>query len=285
MSDDLRHSFHRWFRAQVYRDHEQPRLRFVLRNAAHGTRSGEIDEYEIQTGGELDPDHVASVADEILTSAQQDADGAGQSLQSYIVMAVEAGKKTGPRTRFKLRGDGDEDESGEERPDQAGITMQLMRHNEALMRMATMGAQGTINALSRQLEIATTQVAKLNEQRQEAFETLEDAKSRNHERQMALLESGQEQERKNAAFQLAAQKFAQIMPMIMAKLTGAPVPQSTEPTPSPSPTAGSPQIVELLKSFFDQLSPEQLTSIASLLTPAQQAPLLAILQSVQAQPN
>jgi hypothetical protein len=266
MSTNQEHELTKWFRNQVFRPREKPLEKFVLRNANAGYKSGEVEEFDLPSE-QMDADQVAAFLEQITTAAQRDADAAGTKLQTYMLMALEMGAKTGPRHRFRVRGDGEEEDSGEEKPDKEGIISQLMRHNEALMRMATMGAQQTITTLTRQLESANTTISRLNELRQTAFDTVEEAKSKQHERELQLLMTGNDEERKNAAFQGVVKKLDILWPVIVNKMAGKKILSDSE--------------TSMLKEFVNGVSQEQFINIAKHLNEAQRIALMTIFKELR----
>lgn len=266
MSTNQEHELSRWLRNQIFRQRDKPLEKFVLRNANAGYKSGEVEEFELPSDP-MEPDQVTIFMEQITQAAQRDADAAGTKLQTYMLMALEMGAKTGPRHRFRLRGDGEEEDSGEEKPDKEGIIAQLMRFNEALMRMATMGAQQTITTLARQLESANTTIAKLNEQRQVAFDTIEEAKSKQHERELQLLMAGNDEERKNATFAKVVQKLDVLWPVIVNKMAGKKILSDSE--------------TSMLKEFVNGISQEQFIGIAKHLDEAQRIALMTIFKELR----
>lgn len=255
----------RWIRNQVFKDRITPLAKFVLRNAAYGSRGGEVEEFDV--AGEMTPEQVSAFAEQIVQSAKRDADAAGTKLQSYLLMALEEDASTGPRFRFRIRGEGDEEDSGEERPDKDGIVSQMMRHNEALMRMATMGASSTIMQLTKQLEAANAVIAKQNEQRQAMLEVVEEARTAQHDREMQAFIVNSNEERKTKAFDTVAEKVGALWPVVINKLSGKQLLSEGE--------------TNVLQGFVNGLSQQQLAQIASCLSTEQRIALMKIYQEVQ----
>lgn len=258
--------FQRWLRNQIFKARQTPLSRLTLRNAANGHRSGEIEEFDVPAE-QLEPDQVTELADSIMAAAQRDADAAGTKLQSYIVTAYEIGASSGPRHRFRIRGEGEEEDSGEEKPDRDGLISQMMRHNEALMRMATMGAQATITNLTRQLDAAHGSIAKLTEQKAQAQEVLESAKSRQAERELMIIESEAEQSRKNALVTTVVNKMESLVPVLLSKLGGTGKMLADRES-------------KVLKGFVNQLTQEQIMAMASHLSTEQQIALMTMIKEL-----
>lgn len=263
---DQEKELERWLRNQIFRERTKPLEKFLLRNANAGYKSGEVEEFELPTET-MTPDQVPLMCEQILQSAQRDADAAGTKLQTYMLMALEMGAKTGPRHRFRVRGDGEEEDSGEEKPDEKGIISQLMRHNEALMRMATLGAQQTITTLTRQNEQANRTIEALNAQRQAAFDSVEASKSLQHERELQLMITGGDEERKNAIQGAVFKKLESLFPIILNKISGTKVLSAEENS--------------ILKGFVNELTQEQILGMAQHLSQEQRIALMTIFKEVR----
>lgn len=260
----------RWLRTQLFRQgNDGPGLeKFVLRTATQG-RGAVVEEFLVH-GAPL-TDEVPVMCQQVLMAAQRDADAQGSKLVSYALHAVQAGERGnrgGVMFRFRVRGDGEEDEGlGDEQPNERGLVAQVMRHNEALMRMATMGAQSTINNLTEQLKNANAEIIKLHAQRQEAFEAVESSKSLQHEREIHLLTVGNQEERKNAAFQKLASKVEVLLPIMFNKIAGKKVLTEEESS--------------MLTPFIESLTEEQIRRVSQQLSPEQQVALFNIYKGVR----
>lgn len=264
MSDKLRKDIERFVRQQLFRQRTTPVDRIVLRSAGTGSKGSEVDTIDISP--EFDNDSMPVLVDEILTRAQADADSLGSKMQRYIVCACEIGKKDGARFAFRLRGEGDEDdgEQGEDAPTEKGLTSQLMRHNEALMRMLVMTTGTQVGAMSRRLEANEAMMGKLYEERVKDKEAVEASKSLQHERDMQMLLTSGAEERKNDLFK----KLEMLAPLIVNKLAGKSV--------IPDGPGG-----DIVKTLSDSLSGDQLQKISQFLTPEQQMLLLTLIKTAR----
>lgn len=256
----------KWLRQQIFRAREVPLERFSLRSAASGTKAEEVETFALPA--DFNGDNVGVLLDEITSRAQADADGMGTKLQRYVLVAIEMGAKSGPRYPFKVRGEGEEedrDESDDDgQPTEKGLTRQLMRHNEALMRMLVMTTGSAVTSMSRRLDNAEATNLAMVKQRSEDLRVLEAAKTEQHERdQQLLLVSGQE-ERKNELFK----KLELLMPIVVNKLSGRDV----------MPVGKG---ADIFQTLADSLQPEQLQQIAPFLTQEQQMLLLTLLKSAR----
>lgn len=261
MSETQEQGILRWMRSQIFRNRQKPLARFVLRNASTGFKSGEVEEFELPDE-QLTPEQVSELAENIMLAARRDADATGTKLQTYLLMAIEAGAKDGPRHRFRVRGEGEEDDSGEEKPDQQGVTQMLMRHQEALMRMSMMGTQQIIANLSKQLEQANNTIVRLNEEKNRMLVAVEEAANKQHERELQLLTAGNEEERKTLAYNQAITKLNELWPVIVNRISGRRMLSEGE--------------TSLLKQFLNGLRHEQLVAIAGHLSNEQRISLMTM---------
>jgi len=260
---DIRRDLERFLRQQLFRNREQPLTCFSLRSAGVGSKGSAVDTFEIPDG--FSGDHVGILVDEILMRAQADADGLGSKLQRYILIALEVSKKDGPRFPFRLRGEGEDDtDEGEEPPNEKGLLAQMMRHNEALMRMNTMAMGGVMTTLAKRLEAAEKFNEVLIAQRHSYLESLENAKSLQHDRDMEALQISGHEDRKAELFK----KLEMILPLVINKVTGRKL--------LPEGTGG-----DVFSTLANSLTPEQLQAIAPYLTQEQQMMFLTLLKSAR----
>jgi len=252
-----------FLRLQLFRERSIPLEKFVLRHSASGSRGTEIDEFPIT--GQVSQDHIAIMADDIMVRAQSYADGLGSKSQKFALEAVVEGAKTGPRFMFSLRGESDEDdEDGEEQPTERGLTQQLMRHNEALMRMLVMTTGTSVTHLQKQLEKAGETITDLVQQQNEHRKMIEAANTEQHERDMQMLLTSGQEDRKSALFK----QVEQLIPIVMRKAMGAPLLTDKEQS--------------VIGPFLSSLTKEQVQGIAQNLSPEQQIALFKIYQEVTA---
>lgn len=265
MSDSkTKRDLERFIRQQLFRVRETPLERFVLRSAAPGGKGAEVDTIVIPDG--FNGDHIGILLDDICAKAQSDADSLGTKLQRYILIACEVGKKDGPRQAFRLRGEGDDDDGdeGEEAPTEKGLVSQLMRHNEALMRGVMMLSATQTTAMSRRLEGQEATINRMFDERVKDREAIEAAKSLSHERDMQmLLTSGQEDRKAQLV-----EKVQTLFPLIVNKLAGKEI----------IPDGADGDIVQKLAASFTQ---EQLQQMAPLLNNEQQLLMMTLIKAAR----
>lgn len=259
----------RWLRGQIFRSREKPLEKFLLFNGASmSTRSsgGPIEEFEMPSE-QLSGEQIPIMKDQILQAAQRDADTEGSKLQTYFVVALEMGAKTGPRHRFRVRGEGEEDDIEDGKPTQSGLVSQLMRHNEAMMRTMVQAHHTTVSLLTRQNEMLADTNAKLMIQRQEAFLAIEEAKSNQADRELQLLMAGNEEERKTEVQKQVMGKLNALFPIIINKMAGKNLLNEQE--------------TSVLREFASGLQPEQLQGIMQHLSNEQKITLLSLIKEIQ----
>lgn len=262
----------RWLHAQLFSEHREGSVvRFSLRHlSAMKQGLGDVDAVDVPEDRETLPSFVDDCAAQLETSATQDAEGLAGGVQSYAVVAHYSEAPDAPGRRFTMRvasspdaDDGSEDPSRTETPDKSGIVAQSMRHSEALMKMATAGAQQTIQALTRQLAIKDETIAKLSEKHLESIELIEDLSSSKHERDLRLLRETNTQKRQDDLVNMVTP----LVPVMLAKLTGQKV----------LPGGAGDGVRALLTSITE----DQFGSLMQVLRPEQQALVANMMREMQ----
>lgn len=262
---DNRKTLERFIRQQVFRTRENALERFILRSGIG--RGNEVD--TISVPPDVNSDNILLFVDEILSRAQSDADSLGSKTQRYTLIAAELGQKDGARFNFRVKGEGDDedDDGGGEPATEKGIITQQMRHNEALMRMLVQATGTMVNGMARRLDAAEKQTEMLITQRHEHLRVLEDAKTQQHERDVQMLLTSGQEERKNALLKRAETLF----PLVLNKLSGKPlIPEGPE--------------ANVMRALANSLTPDQLQAMAPLLTTEQQILLMTILKAMREEP-
>jgi len=252
----------KWIRQQLSRQRDVRLERFVLRSAQIGTKGSEVETFPVPD--EISVDNVGLFVDEIMARAQTDADVIGK-LVRYNLIACEVGRKDGSRFSFRLRGEADDDDSeGDEAPTEKGLIGQLMRHNEALMRMAVMTMGTTNTMLARRVEQSEQANERLVDERSQYFRAMEESKSLQHERDVSMLLASGQEERKNEALK----KLESLLPVVVNKIAGREV--------LPEGQTG-----DIFGTLANSLSPDQLQHIAPYLTQEQQLMLLTLIKAAR----
>jgi hypothetical protein len=263
---DQEKKFGDWMRAELCR--QKPATKFTLRSASPGTRGSEIESFEIEEALELE--EIPVYAGSILQRAQEDADGNGPGVCRYVVHSYRKGdSKPGSRFAFRLRGESDldlDDESGEEPATIKGLMAQLMRHNEIQSRTMVMAVSTGMASMARRLESADRLNETLVKERTTMFQTIEEAKSDQHTRDMELMLADKSQARKDQAFA----KLMGLVPLVINKIAGSKIlPDKSDP------------LMMLLEPLIGSMSQEQFNSIAGTLNPDQQIMFVDLLKTFQ----
>lgn len=274
---DIEKKLANWLSSELGRNRskDKPLRRFVLRTAAPGSKGAEIETYELDETIMLTSDDIPAYAGNILQRAQDDADGAGPTIQRYTLFSFCKGaQQPSGRFIFRLRGQSDldlDDEAGEDAPTNKGLLQQLMRHNEATNRALMQGMTGMMGIMTRQLESVNQVNEKLIRERTDMFETLESARSTQSERDTQLMLVSGEQERKDKAFE----KLMGLVPVVINRMIGAKV----------MPGDANDPLMLMLDPLISGMSQEQFQGITATLKPEQQLMFFEILKTIQARKN
>ena len=207
--------------------------------------------------------------DEIENATVVDADGIG-GVQSYQVQAFFE-KLEGAKSRytFRIEADDDEEEYKSEPPTQAGLTAQLMRHNEAQARTMTMTTGQVMASLSRQNTRLLEMAEKVFEDKLKLIEAMEDLSTKKHERDIEL----RDQAFKQTMVEDGYKKLVMLAPILVNKFMGKKLlPEQ----------AGTMEI--MMARLMESIGPEQGEALSKILTPDQMAILMEIATKYQKSP-
>lgn len=262
MSNANRDKMIRWIRKQL--GASGTLVRMVLRHAS-GPKTAAVCEFEVDSKTTAE-DYASS----IMMAATDDANGLGgihkYSLASYYVERPEA-----PRERFSFRiiaeqndEDGMDDLATEDASGK-GITSQLMRHNEAIMRVSTMGTNDLIRHYQAMLAAQMARNGELEERYNTMVGMAEELASLKHERDLATLRATHDMKQKDQM----VEKGMLLLPTLINKMTGKKLlPENTSAEK------------EALLQFGKSLSPEQLEKMSQVLSPVQFITVIELLKSV-----
>ena len=265
-----------WLRNQLFsEDKEQgPVCKLILRHLGvdNRTSTGNVFQVMIPHNAkrvDMDHDELEVLANDIEADSAEDAEGIG-GVQKYQLMAFRV-KSRLPVGRFTFRMSGSEideyDGDGSSEPaNQRGHMAQMMRHNEALMRISVMGANQSIGLLNRTVAKQADQIDSLMGERFRTMELLEQLVSKKHERELATKESENREER----YQQLFEKGNVLLPLIANKIAGRKV----------LPEHVSPE-VSMTRALFETMSQAQMSAILPHLRPEQRLALIEVLEKVQ----
>lgn len=270
----VRRDFETWVRKQFMVQRAEGRCtRLLLRHVTQGNKAGN-EVASINLPPEYDEQTVQEVANEIETSAHTDAGGLGGP-QKYMVFAFFEKSEAKPLARFPFLehasdvGDSDEgDELDTESPNAKGLTAQLMRHNEALMRTTMMGITQIIGTLQRQTAKQAETIEKLVEEKFQNLDLVEELLGRKQERDIAA----QEADTKRKLITDAGEKALALLPVIVNKMAGKEV--------MAAPSMND----EMLRSFLATITPEQMEGLSKVLKPEQAMIVMELYQKMMNPP-
>lgn len=264
-----------WLSRQFYKMDEAlgPCCKLVCRHLSADGRTKTGDVFQIMVPHneqvvKVDEDELLIMANQIESSVLEDAEGIG-GVQRYQILAYHT-QASRPVTRFTFRmSAADLDEYEDEFSEPAstkGQHAQIMRHNEALMRIAVMGANQALGLQNRTIARQADLIEKMMSQRMEEFELIEELRSNQHERELMTKAEEAKQERYNQLFE----KGKVLLPVVANRIAGRKVlPEDTDP------------MVETLKSLVETLDPGQVSDILPRLRPEQQIALLEFIEAYQ----
>lgn len=251
----------RFLRQQLFRERNEAITAIELRHAASGSKGNIVDDFDFAN---VNTDNIDSFTDDIIARAQSDADGMG-GVQRYELHILTKEKRISARFAFRMRGDDEsvDEVGGDEAPSMKGLLTQLMRHNEQQNRTMVSGIGAIVGMMHRTLESLSEENVNLRDERRRNLELIDNARGREHEREIELLEAHRKGEREDMMFQ----KINQLFPLLMNKLSGKPMLTTEEKS--------------LLGGFVESLNEEQFAQIAQALSPEQQIMLFSVVKEIR----
>lgn len=143
----------------------------------------------------------------------------------------------------------------------AGITKQLMRHNEALMKGTAQGYAHIVEHLTKQLDVAYARIEQLEKNHLKVTQLSEEISSAQTERDLLIEKQRADHERKKSI----VAKLSLLIPVIIAKMSGKPLQSTIDPT---------------IQEFARSIDSDQLAKLTSILKPEQQLALATVLEMV-----
>jgi hypothetical protein len=219
---------------------------------------GVNDQASVVQRWQLGADNSAA-ASELWTAAQQWADGVGSGPQRFAVAILDVKDK--PLAQYLMRAASDAVGGlayDSEPATLAGVTKQLMRHTEAIMRGSAVAQSTVIEHLVRQYDRLAGRCEQLEGKHFELLGLSEDMLSRKAERELTAERCAMQERRKDELLR----KMGVLLPVVMAKLSGKAAPANIDPA-----------VRELAKS----LDADQLDKLSAVLRPEQVIALTTIL--------
>lgn len=260
-----------WASRTLMRVRPEGRLsRVVVRHSGANTaRMPSVAEIEIDAATARAED----VADGIMRAAREDAAGFGGT-QRYVVCGYFGSSAEPGPDRLIVRIHSDEDTPSSaaafesEGPTPTGVMAQMMRQNEALVRIVV----GSIPHIVGQYQALAThqaeQIRELRDRETRTRELFEDLSDRKHTREL----EAREQDRIETRDKLLLQKLETVFPVVLARLGGQAAPRLTE-----SPRA----IDAMVLSFFESLDDERFQKLLAMLDPEQKILVLEVYKQLK----
>jgi len=275
MSEDLHAQILQFLRGEFGRGEGRQCVRLELLSAQPGLRGDVLRTWDRHEDPEMfvQLGRIEELATSILRIAENHTDSFGAGQHRY---ELRTDQHHGAKQKLAFRimagaGGGDGTGGGDDAPTAMGMVAQQMRHNELHMRMSAQMYQATLGTMQRQITDLSEENARLRRERAAHYVELEEARSRRDERELAGMRQLAAENRKDAAFG----KLLQFAPVIATRLLGQGGETSAGPSnetsvassvPSPAPSPLTILVGELASS----LTAEQVSHIASSLSPGQQ---------------
>jgi hypothetical protein len=221
----------------------------------------------------LPPDLSESLLAEVIAAAYGDAAEHAQNFptpQTYSVTLHWPGSASahgGASRLVRLSGAPSGALSPTESANAAGLTGQLMRHLEASARINATVMGTSTKFLSEELARKDARIAKLEADRVEQLELLEQIATAAHDRQLDLLKAERGEKRLDDG--LASLKL--LAPVVVAGMS--------KKLGGPTVAAQDPQVL-VIKALLKSLTREQLAACVGAFTPTQSAVLVKLYQSL-----
>jgi len=266
----------RWLEKHLWTTREEgPVVKVLVKHLDANGKAGKVEIWSCMIPHEgdsvtLPEDEIPDMLQDLETTCFDDAEGMAAGLQRYQILAYVK-HKAHAHTRFTFRmtgdSDDDEDDTGVSEPaTQKGLVAQLMRHNEAIMRSNVLTTNQNLAMLQRTVANQYSHIEKLLDDRRENFEIVETLKSEHHERELATRESNSRQDR----FDQMAEKANLLLPAVVNRIAGKKLlPETVSP------------MQDMMKTFAESLSPEQIATIMPTLKPEQQIALMEFMETSQ----
>lgn len=241
---------------------DNPICRITMRHAMGGSKAATVLDQEVT------PHHSAvELTSQFEESATDDAEGLG-GLQSYVISTYFTAVPDKVRERFSFRlhvpSESDDEIDNTESATQAGLTAQLMRHNEANARVMTMSMGEVMRQMNRMNERLATQNENLMDKHFSVLELYEKLMTAETTREIDKMKVTSKIAREDQL----VEKALLLAPAVVNRLTGkAMLPEKATPAEM------------MVMDFAKSLKPDQMMGILGLLEPAQQLQLMELMEN------
>jgi hypothetical protein len=266
MMQGQRNRITRWLR-QVLTGEQVDRI--LIRHVTIDERQSEIWAVGLQ-GFEPNEESIASLAMDVDETVLADATGLG-GMQRYIICACFGDALV---SRLPLRQVASELRLGDtldsEQPNEEGVLIQLMRHNEAHERLFATTMGQIVGTMGETIERQKAELEKADAIRVEALQRIEALVSHEHERKLEL----QKEVNRGERVQRLIEFGLALAPVVVNRVTGKKV--FKEPQASP--------MKALVRKLFDSFTEEQQAKLLGVLSPVQVAALSELFKAASEEP-
>jgi len=212
-----------WLRTQVFGQDEKCR-KIIIRHATPTARIGQVlfsIDVPNDKADDLNwDDWITEQVNTIENISQADADSSVTGVEKYSIQTFH-GEDNKPTATFSIRvkgenSDGEDDGLLSEPATKSGLLAQLMRHNEAIMRMSTVGTHDILKSMNAQIHNQEAVIEKLLNEKFDNIGMVDELISRKDERELAHAKASHDMEMKEKLFD----KGMLLAPMIANKLLG-----------------------------------------------------------------
>jgi hypothetical protein len=253
-----------WIRQQAITPTKNGRcIKFIVRHVSINKKpQGDVEKIDVPEDLGKDENGVDGLISAIVQAAQADANSLRSGVQTYGVFAYFDGPSDfTPRRYFRVAAeeDYDPDASGadsSEPPTAAGLTAQLMRHNEAIMKTAVVQTSHVIQVLQSENNSQRQLLAAMTEKSFQQMALMEEMMDNTSQRRIEERGAAMKHEMMSGAFE----HLKLILPVILNKIAGQKIAPETDPS-----------FVQLAALFESMSQEQQQALVTEFLTPTQAA--------------
>jgi len=270
MESGQKSKLERWIRQQVFLDDEEKGRckKLVLKHVAGGRYGSEILSLPVPRKA-VDDGWFEEACNQIEIRIADDAEGLG-GMQTYSVLSYYDKRADKPGSRFTIRetsADDNLEDAESEPPTKTGIITQMMRHNEAAIRISLMSVGQVLTALKSANARQADLIEKMTTEKLANIETMERLRSEEVERRILLQKAETDEKMKGEIFD----KLATLLPIAINRISG----KNLLPAKKTAMEAVAQGLVE-------SITPEQLEQLQTVFQPNQLVALMEIFQGLQA---
>ncbi len=266
--------FEVWLRKQLYILTDRGLCtKVVLRRSTASSRMGqEVLATDVPEGADVDDNWIDETVKDIEETAQADANGCGSGIQKYMIQVYHDSPKPTANFAIRITGDIDEDEEMFSEPaSKHGVLAQLMRHNEATMRTATIGQATVLGTMQKTVARQETMIERMIEDRFNSLAIMETLMSQQNERDIETAKATQKMDNTERLVDKAMLLLPTIINKFGSKSNNGQKLLSEPMNP----------LEHQMASLVDTITPEQLEDMPKVFTSDQMMVLISMLTQVK----